>query len=39
VLIHGLEYDVATLRHNRRANPGGLAEPFAEWLNSTAREE
>jgi hypothetical protein len=39
VLIHGLEYDVGTLRHNRRANPGGLAEPFADWLNSTAREE
>jgi hypothetical protein len=39
VLIHGLEYDVATLRHNRRANPGRLAEPFADWLNSTAREE
>jgi hypothetical protein len=39
VLIHGLEYDVGTLRHNRRANPGRLAEPFADWLNSTAREE
>src|SRR6201999_274083 len=38
VLIHGIEYDVAMLRHTRRANPGGLAEPFAGWLNSTARE-
>jgi hypothetical protein len=39
VLIHGLEYDVATLRHNRRANPDGLADPFAGWVNSLAREE
>jgi hypothetical protein len=39
VLIHGLEYDVATLRHSRRANPAGLIEPFASWINSLAREE
>ena len=39
VLIHGLEYDTATARHSRRANPDGLADPFADWVNSVAREE
>jgi hypothetical protein len=39
VLIHGLVYDAATARHSRRANPDGLADPFAGWVNSVAREE
>jgi hypothetical protein len=39
VLIHGLVYDAATARHSRRANPDGLADPFAGWVNSLAREE
>jgi hypothetical protein len=39
VLIHGLEYDPGTARHNRRANPDGLADPFAGWVNRLAREE
>jgi hypothetical protein len=39
VLIHGLEYDPGIARHNRRANPDGLADPFADWVNSLAREE
>jgi hypothetical protein len=39
MLIHGLDYDPGTARHNRRANPDGLADPFAGWVNSLAREE
>lgn len=39
VLIHGLVYDAATARHSRRANPDRLADPFAGWVNSLAREE
>ena len=39
MLIHGLEYQATLAGHNRRANPGRLAEPFVDWLNSLAREE
>jgi hypothetical protein len=39
VLIHGLEYDATTARHSLRANPEGLADAFAGWVNSLAREE
>jgi hypothetical protein len=39
VLIHGLEHNAACARHSRRANPDGLADPFAGWVNGLAREE
>lgn len=35
VLIHELEYDDAVAEQNRRANPDGLADDFARWIEKT----
>ena len=34
VLVHELEYYDEIARQNERANPGGLAGPFAAWIDS-----